>query len=221
MEDEEELHRRERLISIIHAYFGGDNDRVVQAISETTGQKVTVRSIQAWLIAPNKVSYRRVPDWVLKGLEDYIKQPGKEQELKEYTALQQERRSSSINRGNSLINEMRSQKAVEFATREIELDEQERQQWIDEFGKSGGGKLFDHLHRLERQLSSVSSAFGALLNAINQSRDIDQLKELIDDSITSDVKARYFVRQARADIERGVDEFSNAEGLPASKPTNQ
>ncbi|WP_429233974.1 hypothetical protein [Aeromonas salmonicida] len=220
MAHQDEFGRQERLFSIIHAYFGSNNDRVVEAILETTGQKVTVRSVQAWLIAPNKVSHRRVPDWALKGLEDYIQQPGRAQELKEYTARTQERRLNPNDRGTNWICEMRSQKAVEFATREIEFDEHERQQWVDMFGKSGGEKLFERFSKQERELSAITIAFDLLQQAIQESKDIDQLKERSEQLITSNVKARYFVRQAREDIERGVKEFSNDEGLPTSKAKN-
>ncbi len=220
MAHQDEFGRQERLFSIIHAYFGSDNDRVVEAILETTGQKVTVRSVQAWLIAPNKVSHRRVPDWALKGLEDYIQQPGRVQELKEFTARQQERRMNSAQKGNDWVHEIISQKAVEFATREIELDAQKQQQWTDTFGKQCGMKLFEHFNSLENKLLSISTAFGSLLHAIDQSEDIEQLRRRIEQSITSDTQAKHFVRQAREDIERGVKEFSNDEGLPTSKAKN-
>lgn len=210
MNQNEERIRQQRLASLIHCYFGNDNDFVVNAITEMTGQKVTVRSIQAWLISPSKVSYRRVPDWALNGLEEYVQQPGKAEELKEYTERLHARRLQKYDP----VTEMRRNNAVDCATREIEFAVHEQQKWIDSFGKSQGIMLHERFNKLEKDFSSLSVAFGSVLRAIDQSDDMSQLKALIDESIRSTTLSNSFVREAREDIERGVKEFSNTEGLP-------
>lgn len=209
----EEFMRQQRLSALIHAYFGGDNDFVVDAIAEMTGQKVTVRSIQAWLISPKKVSYRRVPDWALNGLEEYVQQPGKAEELKEYT----ERLNARRLQGYDSVTETRRSTAVEFATREIELSEYQQRQWVDAFGQSQGKMLYERFNKLENDLSSLSCAFGSVLRAIDESQDLDQLKTKVNDFIRIRSHSQHYVRLAREDIERGTAEFSNAEGIPAPK----
>ncbi|MCQ4053080.1 hypothetical protein [Aeromonas sp. SG16] len=213
MNPNEEFMRQQRLSQLIHGYFGGDNDYVVEAIAEMTGQKVTVRSIQAWLISPKKVSYRRVPDWALNGLEEYVQQPGKAEKLREYRELLNTRRFQ----GGDPVTETRRNTAVECATREIELSEYQQRQWVDTFGQSQGKMLYERFNKLENDLSSLSSAFGLVLRAIDESQDIEQLKTKVNDYIRTRSLSQHYVRLAREDIERGSAEFSNAEGIPTPK----
>ena len=219
MATQEEFSRQDRLYRIVNTYFSNDNDGVVFAILETTGQRVTVRSVQAWLIAPDKASHRKVPEWAIKGLEDYVQQPGKAQELKELAAMRQERRLKAGMSGPEWVREVRSKLAVEFATHEIESDKYKQQQWIDTFGREAGNMLFERISSIEKESSSLQQAFGSLLCAIDESSDLDELKKRADESIRSNSLAKIFIREARTDIELGSDEFSNPEGLPA-KGTN-
>lgn len=212
---DEEVARYWRLNTLVRRDFGGDNLAVVDALKEITGQTVTVRGVQAWLVAQDKKSHRRAPDWVVKGLETFLQMPEKAKALADRLERTKARRTGVPD--SNWAEEVWANHAVEFATREMEDEVRERQRWRDACGLAIGDLLYERFQALEKEVSSSRSALSAVIRAIEQSATLEDLKTRVVELTQVQHHVGMYVRQARAAIEKGADEFSNPEGLPGEK----
>lgn len=205
--------RQHRLGSIIQRYFAYDNDEVVRAIRAATGQEVSVRSIQSWLIDPKRSSYRAVPEWVIRGLEDYIRSPENQEKL----GLHVERVNSKRLRPKQIYDwagEVQSRRAVDIATRHIEWDNHEKARWCELIGKVGGEAIADAFIAQRSQISSMSKMLSAIYIALDNCDTFEAFKKHIIEGEREADMVDFFVREAREALEGNLGEFSNPEGLP-------
>lgn len=207
MRDEQE-DRRSRLFSIVHQRFYSDNDWVASAIKERTGEVVSVRTIQAWLIRQDRKSSRNCPERFLKALEEYVQDPSNQ----EIIQWRKERFEDSIRNGKSPLawsTEVRSGKAVEFATGELEEESRTLSKWQEEFGNRQGGMIFELQKKLERITWSHSETLSAINEAFESSASFEEFREKFRDRERANSQIRYVVRQAKHAIENSAEEFAN------------
>lgn len=218
MVTEEERLRQLQFLELVRTAFDNDNDAVAWAIQDITKERVSVRTIQAWSMQPGRASYRRVPDWALEGLATYLRQPGKAEELADRVARRRQRAPDRKSKAE-WSDIVRTSMAVEYATTEIEHEAKERQLWRDLSGKHLGDKLFERFRALEKELASLSSAFGTLSRIIDESDDLAEVRHRFNEEVKWDALAKFHVRKARQAIEQSAEEFSNDEGRPPSATT--
>ena len=207
--------RRVRLMIIINEHFGEDFDAVVRAIRMATGQTVSVRSVQAWLIDPRRASHRKVPEWALRGLEEYVAHPENRDELQRNVERAEKQRVEP-SQSFAWPDRVRSSKAVGFATSELEERARHQVKWRELLGKSSGDAVHEALWAKDSEIGSLSSAFAAVARAVHVASSFDEFKRLADEGIREVELTRVHVREARIALERGADVFSNEEGLPGS-----
>lgn len=205
--------RRFRLKNIIDTYFEGDNDVVVRAIKDATGHEVSVRSIQAWLIDPRRVSHRIAPEWALRGLEDYVKRPEKKDELARHAERVQERRKAP-RQELDWSDEVRNSRAVEFATSQIESENRQIARWQELFGTASGKAIAEAFHAQRKEIESMSKALGAITRAMKQCDTFETFKSQANLAMQDQDFTNLYVREARKAVEQCSEEFSNPEGLP-------
>lgn len=205
--------RHERLATIINRHFAGDNDAVIRAIHEQTNEKVSNRSIQAWLINPAKRSHRNVPDWVIHCLEEYVKRPDKQQELEEHVA-RFERRRSAPKRPFDWADDVRNRRVLELATGQLEEEEAQKLRLRELFGTASGDALFEITSRQNREIRSMSQALAAIARALREADSFENFKKMANDDISEQDYIDSMVREEKSVLSRGADEFSNDEGLP-------
>ena len=206
--------RRFKLHSLISEHFSGDNDLVAQTIRDATGKKVSERTIQAWLISPSRTSSRNCPEWVLKVLHDYIADPARGRSLRERAAARDEADAKRLAHPLGWSDRVRSQKAVEFATNEIEWDERRLRHWQSTFGVQAGKAIFD----LEREMHAEHRALQATTLALHQAAtegpaNFEAFIENYKEKVRANDLTQLFVREARRDIEGNADEFSTDDGI--------
>lgn len=216
MIDQQAERRRERLHSIIRHHFRDENDLVVGVIKDMTGQEVSVRSIQTWLIAPNRVSHRKVPEWVLSCLEDYIKQPEKQEELKRISE-RADRRVGEIRGPEEWADQVRASSAVEIATSYVEEDERERKKWRELLGTAAGNEVATALLARQREVDGLSNVVASISRALQTAESYEEFRKLANESIRGEERTRYQVRDARRALEANEGEFSNEHGLPLKR----
>jgi hypothetical protein len=214
-ESDAERTRHWNLQAVVRNRFGGDNEEVVAALAQATGQTVTLRTVQAWLVDQSKKSHRRAPDWVLKGLETFLQQPEQSAALEDrLERRRQQRWSRDASAGWAEV--VRANHAVEFATREIEHDARDRERFRTAVGVTAGDLLFERFAALEMESSSMSAALGAVLEALDESTSIEELRAKVGESTRVQRHVKMYVRDARAAIEKGTDEFGSPDGMPTS-----
>lgn len=207
MENEQER-RRSKLFSLVHHHFLADTDWVASAIHERTRKKVSVRAIQAWLIAPGRRSSRNCPEWALKALEDYIQDPSNEALIQSRKELYQ----ASIGTAKPPLawcDEVRASKAVEFATSELEEDERKLAKYQKEFGERQGSLIFELQKELRNSNWQHHETLSAIHRAFQESKNFDECREMFLEIERANRMTHYFVRDAKQAIEKNSEEFGD------------
>jgi len=214
--DDNELRQRDsrrlRLMGIVDKNFARDNVAVMRAIQQQTGQDVSVRSIQCWLIDPRKNSHRAVPDWALRGLEDFIVRPDKQDELKRMAERVEARRAIPMRFDSS--DDVEHSRAVEMATNEVEDEARENKRWRDQFGTVAGDMLAAEMRAMRKEISSMSKGLAAISRAIRVCDSYDDFRKQAEDAIRDADRTAHHVRETREASEKGAGEFSRPDGLP-------
>lgn len=212
--------RRWRLLSLVQGHFGRDNDLVAQVIQRKTGERVSERSVQAWLIAPGRKSSRNVPEWAVKALEDYVADPANREYLEDYAA----RREATLGAMQPPLvwsNEVRSSRSVELATASLEAEARRQRVWQDACGVQVGDMVFG----LERELHAEMRAHRRTLSAINEafrtSSTYEECKATFQEHVRASDLEDFFVREAKRAIESGAEEFSTPDAVIQQPPSTE
>lgn len=215
MEEQTAELRRLKLQALVGEHFANIHDLVVETIQTATGSKVSVRSIQAWLISPNRTSSRNCPSWIIKTLQDYVEDPAKREDLATRVAARQIVDADLAKHPLAWSDKVRSEKAVEFATNEIEHDDRRLKHWQATLGLQNGKALFELERAMETERRALSHTVHCIHTAITSNTSFESFAESYRAQINGNDIARMFVRQARRAIEGKAEEFSNDDGLPA------
>lgn len=202
---------RRRLQGVTHDFFYQNFTAVVMAIKKVTGQEVSLRSVQAWHMEPGKRSYRKMPYWALKALEEYVANPDNKSEADFHKENHKIRSSSG---GPQLSRRVHVTESVELATREIEQEEASQQKLTEHFGVHGGNVLNEEFALLRKKYETLSSMFHALKATIDNSNDFDEAKSQLKERLEDHFLAENSIRSSKNAIRQNSDEFSNSEGLP-------
>lgn len=211
MENDQER-RRYRLDALVQRHFHTDYDWIANIIERSTGAKVSVRTIQAWLIAPNRKSSRNCPEWALKVLEEYVHDPANSETLQ----IRNARYEASIGALKPPLiwsDEVRSSRAVDFATREIERESRSLIKWQEEFSKRQGTLIFELQRQLENAINVHSEALAAIHEAFRTSETFEECREKFLEQERANGLTRGFVRRAKHAIENSVEEFADGDTL--------
>lgn len=204
MEDQRNESRRARLVNIVQSDFAGDIDAVVWAIKQATGQDVSVRTVQTWLIAPHRVSHRKVPDWALCGIEDFIRQPENRESLQRNVRPVASRRLGRVG-ALEWAAEVGSSLAVDFATAEMEWEEKQREKWRRTFGIASGDVLFQAFNEQTREINWLGDILNAVTQGLQDSSTFDEFKTHMNDAIRGRNIEKFHIREARKDVEQHIE----------------
>ncbi|GAB3647848.1 hypothetical protein [Ramlibacter alkalitolerans] len=211
--DPDALARRNRLFDLVHNCFGGETDVVAHVIEENTpGAKVSVRAIQAWLMPPGRVSSRNCPPWALKAVEDFVADPINQPRLQ----VMARRREEDIRRVTTPVewaDKVRREKAVEFATCEIEDESRTLRQWQEQLGKDSGRYIFALELRLRSAERELSDSVAAIHQAVHGSENFEDFKKAYLEAERGRRLQRFSVKEARKHIENASEEFASDDGV--------
>ena len=219
METEQEQ-RRWRLIALVERHFGRDNDVVARIIGQTTGAKVSERTVQAWLIAPGRKSSRNSPEWAVKALEDYAADPANRPHLDGLTKrLEDGMRGVKVPLAWS--DEVRKNRAVEFATSSLEDEARRSHFWRDAGGAQLGTALFELERRLDAEMSAQRKALAAIHDAFRTSSTYDEWRSAYQEQVRASDLQDFVVREAKRAIESSSDEFAAPDAVLGPPTTGE
>jgi hypothetical protein len=205
--------RRNRLFDLVHNCFRGENDIVADVIGrKTPGAKVSVRTIQAWLMPPGRPSSRNCPPWALKALEDYVADPANRDSI-EAMARRQEEDIRRVATPTEWADKVRREKAVEFATCEIEDEGRTLQRWQERLGKDHGRYIFELELRLRAAERELSDSVAAINQAVHGSENFEDFKKAYLEAERGSRLQRFSVREVRKHIESATEEFASEDGV--------
>jgi hypothetical protein len=204
---------RSRLMRLSSEFFKDDIDSVVRAIESVSGQHISVRSVQAWLIDPRRASHRKVPEWAIRALEEYVANPENQQEFQQL-AERFDRRLKEPRSDLDWVDDVRQKHAVAFATSEIEAKSRHLAKWQEKLGVVAGEAIHEELWNSERELRSMSKGLAAIARALRESKTYEEFAANANNSMRSDDLTSLLVRETKTILEQKTGEFSNDEGLP-------
>jgi hypothetical protein len=217
MESEQEM-RRLRLVALVDRHFARDNDLVASVIEQKTGDKVSVRTVQAWLISPGRTSSRQCPERAVKALEEYVADPANRARLDACVT----RREASVRTVKGALewsDEVRRDKAVEFATASLEDDARRLRSWQEAGGVHLGKKLFEMESRFNADTQSTMDAVIAIHEALRTSSTFDEWRSKVQEQDRANSLARFFVREAKRAIEGRSEEFAAPDAVTEQPAT--
>jgi hypothetical protein len=201
--------RRFQLASLIRGKFLGENFRAADAITITSGKRVSARTLQSWLIEPGKPSNRKCPAWALKALEDFLADPQNEQDLARIA-----KHKSDFPQVFDHLDEIMDKREVEIATNAIAHDQCALEAWRKADFNSLPIKLFELEKRANRYLDYLGHTLLTITSALNRCKDFDVFKETVKEELRKAEVIDFELRTVQKAIEERQEEFSNDEGLP-------
>jgi len=200
---------RQGMLRLIQTHFRSAYAHAAGIISRRSGHKVSERTIQAWLIEPEKPSSRRCPAWALRALEEHLAEngTGKSTDV-----------SHPIPRPWSA--EVLDTKTVGLATAGILSDQRRREEWRHLSFSALADKLFEQEKKVEEWLCHHNDMIHSFESAVRNAKNFDDMKAALLDALSEKRSINFFVRETRKAIEGQKEEFSNDEGLitSASEP---
>lgn len=204
MEMQDQRRMRAEFFSLIHKHFAGENARVAYVLT-SMGKPVSHRTVQAWLIDPQRRSSRTLPPWVLPMLTAYIENSKKS----ELPPLPRDHHDPDAHAAWLCITN-----SVEIADQQIERENLIRNKWAN----ANISEIPKMMSDLEIRIENESEIFGmlsdSLREAMNESNDFESFKKNLIKRRDAGFRVMNDIRTVRRDIENNTNEFSNSEGLP-------
>lgn len=205
--------RRDRLYSLVHNQFAGNTDVVVSVIEQSApGAKVSVRSIQAWLMPSGRASSRNCPPWALKALEDFVADPQNRPRLDAWAQIR-DASFAKVATPSELSDKVYRERSVEIATSQIEDDERALHRWQDQLGKETGRYIFELEKRLLTEQRGLRDSLVALHKAVYFSSSFEEFKAAYLERETATMLAHGAVKDARKHIEELSQEFATDDAV--------
>ncbi|WP_010175826.1 hypothetical protein [Pseudomonas sp. PAMC 25886] len=204
---EQEKNRWE-LQGLIQQLFLNDYAKAVVVLNETPGRKVSVRTLQAWQMAPGHKSSRTCPAWAIAALRNYQENnSGEIQAFREMIKHRQEK-GGPRTRVDTLYNGG----AVEAAERRLVRDEAYREKLKS---ASMGGLpviLAEDLLKMHERYERLLDSHLALIGALRTSNSFEELKEKFSAEEDDLNRADNLIRTTYDALRNGEAEFSADDG---------
>ena len=204
----EEKNRYE-MTSLLNSEFMQDPLMVAQAIEAETKKSISTRTVQSWLIEPGKKSSRKCPEWALKALNDYLKQPKNTRFLSEIKL----HREKNLDFKTPWSMQVYDKYSVKFATSEIDEEEKKLKEWEQANFPTLAKKLFMLELKTERHLKHLQDHVLAIIHAIEKATDLADLKAIMKNEIKEKELVDFFIKDTRKAIETKSEEFSENKDL--------
>jgi hypothetical protein len=204
--DKDELLRHE-MMGYVNRFFGGDTSVLANLLTKESRKKVSVRTVQSWLIEKGKPSSRRCPEWAVRLVTEYIeKNPKYFEELKEFQLYQDRKETRDF---SSYID----RDGVRMATDIIERDNFRRNKWHN----ASMTELVEEIFKLESLLLGYVSYHNSVLctleSELREAKNFDDWKKVTLKKLDQNQKKEMYLSGLKYDILNKKNEFSNSNGL--------
>lgn len=198
---------RHELQGLIQTLFQNDFSRAVVALNKADGRKASVRTLQAWLMPPDRQSSRRCPTWAVSYLKNYSDTHAEEiriyREFKERQAgLQGMTRVDRVYNGN----------ALQEVERQLALEERYREELRSSSISALPDLLADKLLKIERNYERLLSNYLALLHVIRSAESLEDLKAKFSEEEDDLNRSSHFLATTRQALLSDSEEFASDDG---------
>jgi hypothetical protein len=195
--DEQRKKQRE-LANIINQHFAGENERVAYVLKRL-GKPVSVRTIQSWLIDPERQSNRKLPEWVIPKLRSFVSD----------TSNSSFHEPIERTGAYAQLAEVLDKDTVATADRQIERHKAIRDKWSNASFDTLPGLMAELEIKIDQQDELFGMLSDSLREALAESESYESFKQNYKER--REVRFRVFneVRQIRHAIENKVGEFSD------------
>lgn len=208
---------RHELQGLIRELFQNDFSRAVVALSKADQRKASVRTLQAWLMAPGKQSSRRCPTWAVSYLKSYRNSHAEEiQRYREFKqsqdGLKSPTRVDTVYNGNALL-QIEGQLARE---------ERFRQELRSSSISALPDLLADKLLKIESNYERLLSSYFALFHSVRTAESLEDLKTKLSEEEDDLNRSHNFLNTARQALQNRSEEFASDDGtLPENAKITQ
>lgn len=208
------LHVRDLMFQLISGPFADDYDQVALILQHQTKRRVSVRTLQAWMMPPGRPSSRTCPEWALAALKKYLADnPNTPTQFAEGARVLRGMPNEDI-RSATLF---RSQQLVPAADALLERENEIRRKWRDCPMNELHERFAEYEIASERKLSELTVGLLILERALSTSSTLEELKE----RVTVDGERRFgrmcLTQETAEDIRQEQKEFAGEDGvLPGS-----
>lgn len=199
-----------RMSHLLHGVYNGDYARAASILSEQTKKKVSVRTLQAWMMPPGRPSSRRCPEWALLALEQYLKRhPEAPWQWKEISTVY---RGSPDGQTLALHTELRDQRTLQFAEAVIAEEDAILKKWCSASFDELPQRLAELELRLRRATGDNADLIGKMLALTYSCTTFEEFRHQLHEATTRKVGLDQLVMEIAKDIRGGRNEFSHEDG---------
>ncbi|MBE0624565.1 MAG: hypothetical protein IH606_07135 [Burkholderiales bacterium] len=208
------MDRHLQLEKLIREHFAGQNDWAASAIHKISGRSVSRRTVQAWLLRPDRPSSRNCPDWAYDALLGAISDPDCWKPGPRHSSLE-----AYSDDPFTKADEFADKYSVMYAAGEIEQEKQLRQKWESANVAGLPQMLFEFQRSIEKKIDEQYRLIDALIAGIKGSTDYSSLRDLVDKQLRADEIIRHEIRLVRSDMENATGELSSDQENSSPDPS--
>lgn len=201
---------QDRMSHLLHGAYQGDYARAASILSEQTKKKVSVRTLQAWMMPPGRPSSRRCPEWALQALEQYIERhPEAPRQWKDIATIY---RDTPDGQTLAMHTELRDKRSLQFAEAAIAEEEALLKKWRSAGFENLPQRLTELELRLQRVTGDHTDLIGKMLALAYSCTTFEEFRPQLQEATMRKVDLDQQVREIVRDIRNGRNEFAHEDG---------
>lgn len=205
-----DAHTQRRVSELLHGAYNGDYSHVASILSRQTRKKVSVRTLQAWMMPAGRPSSRRCPEWALLALEQYLaSNPRAPADWQEANSIL---RNTPGGQTLAFHTQLRDQRSLQLAEAEIAEEEATLHKWRS----TGLVELAQRLTEMEisfrRTASDHADLIGQIVALTHSCTSFEEFREQFDEATRRKLDLNYLVRKTVSDIRNRRGEFASSDG---------
>ncbi len=198
---------RYELKGLIQTLFQNDFSRAVVTLNKADGRKASVRTLQAWLMPPDRQSSRRCPTWAVTYLKNYSDTHAED------IRIYREFKDSQVGlKSPTRVDRVYNGSALEEVERQIALEERYRQELRNSSISALPDLLADKLLKIESNYERLLSSHFALLQSVRSAESLEDLKAKFSAEEDDLNRSNHFVATARRALLSNSEEFASDDG---------
>lgn len=205
-----DAHTQRRVSELLHGPYNGDYGQVAAILSRQTRKRVSVRTLQAWMMPAGRPSSRRCPEWALLALEQYLaSNPQAPADWQETSSIL---RSTPSGETLALHTQLRDQRSLQLAEAAIAEEEATLQKWRSAGLMELAQRLTDMEISFRRATSYHADLIGQIVALTRSCTNFEEFREQFDEAIRRKLDLDYSVRQIVSDLRSSRGEFASPDG---------
>ncbi|MFI8480762.1 hypothetical protein ACIGCM_09340 [Pseudomonas sp. NPDC078700] len=198
---------RHELQRLIQTLFQNDFSRAVVTLNKADGRKASVRTLQAWLMPPDRQSSRRCPTWAVIYLENYRDTHAED------IRIYREFKDSQVGlRSPTRVDRVYNGSALQDVERQLAFEERYRRELRTSSISALPDLLADKLLKIESNYERLLSSHFALLQSVRSAESLEDLKVKLNAEEDDLSRSNQFVATAREALLSNSEEFASDDG---------